>query len=59
MGEHTQDDEKETTLGLIYVALEKVEEAQQQLEALRQYHYTTEKEEKALAAPVTQGDQPS
>jgi hypothetical protein len=45
VGEYTQHDE-ETVLGLVYVALEKLEEAQQELEALREYHLHVEKEAK-------------
>jgi hypothetical protein len=52
VGEYSQHD-AETVLGLIYVALEKVEEAQEELEALRRYHYTTEKEPEKPAAPPT------
>jgi hypothetical protein len=57
VGEYTQHD-KETVLGLVYVALEQIEAAQQELEALREYQYTTETETKESATPP-QTDQPA
>jgi hypothetical protein len=54
VGEHAQQD-KGTVLGLVYIALEKVEEAQEELEALRKYHYALEKETKESAPLPVRG----
>ena len=42
--------ERDTTLGLVYVALDKLEEAQEGLEALREYHQHVEKEKEKAEA---------